>query len=161
VVCHGNHGIRAPSDQMVGFTAPSPCAQCHKRDSSDKDAAAITRIAGLLDSLSVGQSHATASLDRAEQLGMDVADTRYSLKDAHQALVQTRVAIHSFDVKEIEDAARPGIAVVAEAQKAGDAAIHEYHFRRQGLAVSTLIVTLLVILLYLKIRQIDKEAKKQ
>jgi hypothetical protein len=114
----------------------------------------------LLDSLSLGQADVLSRLDRAEQLGMDVADTRYELKDAHQALVLSRVAVHSFRVSELAEVARPGIAVLADARKAGDAAVHEYYFRRQGLAVSTLIVTLLVILLYLKIRQIDKREAK-
>jgi cytochrome c553 len=161
VVCHGNHGIKAPSDDLVAFLPPSPCAQCHTQDGSDKDAAAIVHIRGLLDSLEVGQKEALARLDKAEQLGMDVADQKYELKDVHQALVLSRVAVHSFKVSEVADVARPGIAIVAAAKKSGDEAVHEYFFRRQGLAVSTLIVTLLVVLLYLKIRQIDKEAKKQ
>jgi len=44
----------------------------------------------------------------------------------------------------------------APARAAGDAAFHEYHFRRRGLAISTLVVTVLVVLLYLKLRQIER-----
>jgi cytochrome c553 len=161
VVCHGNHGIRSATDELVGLAPPAPCAQCHKNDPSDKSAPAIIRIRGLLDSLQTGQDEALAELDKAEQLGMDVADTKYGLKDAHQAQVLARVAVHSFKVSELADVAHPGIAILAEAKKSGAEAVHEYYFRRQGLAVSTLIVTMLVILLYLKIRQIDKEAKKK
>ena len=36
-------------------------------------------------------------------------------------------------------------------------AIDDYYFRRKGLAVSTLIVTLLVIGLYFKIRKLEKK----
>lgn len=159
VVCHGNHKIRPPTDQLVSFAPTSPCGKCHQNSPADSAAAGIVRLQSVLDSLSAGQTAALALLDRAENLGMDVSDARYSLKDVNQSAVQARVAIHSFKVKEVEEAARPGIAIVAQASAAGRDAVHEYGFRRQGLAVSTLIVTFLVVLLWLKIRDIEKKQK--
>jgi predicted CXXCH cytochrome family protein len=159
VVCHGNHKVKPTSDALVAFTAPAPCANCHRDDPSDKAAPAMRRIRGLLDSLTVGQKDAEAVLARAEDLGMDVSDARYALKDANQARVQARVAIHSFAEKEFEAAARPGINVVASARAAGEEAIHEHRFRRQGLVVSTLIVTLAALLLWLKIRAIERRQR--
>jgi len=91
---------------------------------------------------------------------MDVSDARYDLKEDHQAQVQSRVAIHTFKVDELADVARPGIAVIAAARKAGDDAVKDYYFRRKGLAISTLLVTVVALLLYLKIRQIERDAKK-
>jgi len=161
VVCHGNHKVQPASDQIVSFEPPSPCAKCHVNTPSDKAAPDILRLRLTLDSLSTGQTAALGVLDRAENLGMDVSDARYSLKDVNQSAVQARVAIHSFKVKEVEEAARPGIAIIAQARTAGQEAIHEYGFRRQGLAVSTLIVTFLVILLWLKIRDIEKKQKEK
>ena len=159
VVCHGNHKVVRATDKAVSFEPTSACGKCHVNAPSDKSAAAIVRIQSVLDSLTTGQTAAITTLDKAENLGMDVADARYTLKDVNQSAVQTRVAIHSFEVKEIEDAARPGIAIIAQARAAGQEAIHEYGFRRQGLAVSTLIVTFLVVLLWLKIRDIEKKQK--
>ena len=159
VVCHGNHKVKPTSDAMIAFDEPAPCASCHKDDAGDKAAPAMRRIRGLIDSLTVGQKEAEAVLARAENLGMDITDARYSLKDARQARVQSRVAIHSFVEKEFEEAARPGIQVVAKARAAGEAAIHEHRFRRQGLVVSTLIVTFAALLLWLKIRQIERRQR--
>jgi hypothetical protein len=160
VVCHGNHRILAATDELVSFDKPSPCAECHKR-TGDEAAPAIVHIRGLLDSLHSGHADALEKLERAEQLGMDVADAKYELKGAKQALVLSRVAIHSFQVEELAAVARPGIAILVAARKAGEDAVREYSFRRQGLAASTLIVTFLAFLLFLKIRQLDKEAKKK
>jgi hypothetical protein len=160
-VCHGNHGIRHPDDSMVGFGAATPCAQCHQNSPTDPAAAQIVHMKAMLDSLSAGAVEADSVLQRAEQLGMDVSDAIYSLKSAHQAGVQAAVAIHSFKVDDLAAAARPGIAVVTAARQAGLAAIGEYHFRRQGLTVATLIVTLVVVLLYLKIRQIERRQKHE
>lgn len=161
VVCHGNHRVEPATDKIVSFEAPSPCSKCHVNGPADRSAPAINRLRLVLDSLSTGQTAAIAVLDKAENLGMDISDARYSLKDVNQSAVQARVAIHSFKVKEVEDAARPGIAIIAQARTAGQEAVHEYGFRRQGLAVSTLIVTFLVILLWLKIRDIEKKQKEK
>ncbi|HEU4723694.1 MAG TPA: cytochrome c3 family protein [Candidatus Eisenbacteria bacterium] len=159
LVCHGNHKVKPTSDAMISFADPAPCAACHKDDASDKSAKSIRRIRGLIDSLTVGQKDAEAVLARAENLGMDITDARYSLKDARQSRVQARVAIHSFVEKEFEEAARPGIQVVAKARAAGEEAIHEHRFRRQGLVVSTLLVTFAALLLWLKIRQIERRQR--
>ena len=160
VVCHGNHGIMEPTDDLVGLEAPAPCARCHKRGGSDTAEKDIVHMRLLLDSLSLGQQRADQQLEHAEQLGMDVADAKYDLRDVHQALVQARVSIHSFKVADLADAVHPGIAVLAAAERAGQEAVHDYYFRRQGLGVATLIVTLVTVLLYLKIREIEKEKKK-
>jgi len=48
---------------------------------------------------------------------------------------------------------------VQNARAAGEEAIHEHRFRRQGLVVSTLIVTLAAFLLWLKIRQIERRQR--
>jgi hypothetical protein len=156
VVCHGNHGIRTPTDALVTLDERSPCAKCHASVAADTSVASLHRIRGLLDSLNLGKREVERLLGDAEQLGMDVSDAAYELKGAHQALVQSRVAVHSFRVADLEAAARPGLDIVASVRKAGRAAIHEYHFRRQGLVVSTLIVTVLAVLIYLKIRQLEK-----
>jgi hypothetical protein len=51
--------------------------------------------------------------------------------------------------------------VVSAARKAAQHAIHEYYFRRKGLAVSTLIVTVMALLLFLKIREIERKDKTE
>jgi predicted CXXCH cytochrome family protein len=159
VVCHGNHRVAAPTDSLVSFAASSPCGKCHKNDGTDGAAVGMVRIRGLLDSLTVGQAEAVAVLDHAENLGMDVSDARYTLKDVNQAVVQSRVTIHSFGVNDLEEAARPGLELIAKARAAGEEAIHEHKFRREGLVVSTLIVTFLVVVLWLKIRAIERRQR--
>lgn len=161
VVCHGNHGIMEPTDKLVSLDAGGPCAKCHKNDPSDKHAGEIVHLRALLDSLSMGKAHADTSIEHAEQLGMDVSDAKYDLKDVRQALVQGRVAIHSFKVADLADAIHPGIALLGATEKAGAEAVHDYHFRRQGFLVSTLIVTLVAVLLWFKIREIEKDQRQK
>ena len=114
----------------------------------------------ILDSFTNGQKDATGLIAHAEELGMDVSDASYSLKDVNQSLVESRVQIHAFAVAPVITAAGPGLKIVADAQKSALSAIDEYYFRRHGLGVATLVITLLVVLLYLKIRQIERKSSR-
>jgi predicted CXXCH cytochrome family protein len=157
VVCHSNHLVKPSSDSMIGFTAGSVCGDCHNDEASDKAAPVIKGMRSTLQSLTQGQTEAAHVLNQAEQLGMDVVEAKYLLKDANQSLIESRVKIHSFQTKPVQESATPGLKVIGQAKDAGNAAIREYYFRRKGLGVSTLLLTFLVVLLYLKIRQIEKK----
>ncbi len=159
VVCHSNHLVKPPFDAMIAFDGGGVCGKCHKNMTSDPAAGAIIAIRWTLDSLTRGRKDAEALLSRAEQLGMDVSDAVYSLKDVNQSLVEARVQVHSFAATSVESAAAPGLKIVAGAQKSALAAVDEYYFRRHGLGVATLIITLLAVLLFLKIRQIERRNK--
>jgi len=156
VVCHSNHLIQQPDDSMVGFDKNSTCGKCHADISGDQAAPVIRSMKQVLAGLSDGQKEATQFLNHAEQLGMDVAEAKYSLKDVNQSMIETRVQIHSFDPKQVLESASPGLKVIGQAKEEGQKAIKEYYFRRKGLGISTLLLTVLAVLLYVKIKQIEK-----
>ncbi len=160
VVCHSNHLVKPPSDKMIGFGSASVCGECHKDNSSDSAASTILVMKTTLDSLTNGQKDASALLAHAEQLGMDVSDASYSLRSVNQSLVESRVQVHAFAIAPVVSAAQPGLKIVADAQKSALGAINEYYFRRKGLGVATLVITLLVVLLYLKIKQIERKSRQ-
>ena len=156
VVCHSNHLIRPPSDTLIGTAVGTLCGRCHN-GANDAAGPKILKIRATLDSLNLGSIHAEAMLANAEQLGMDVTDARYSLKDLNQSLVQARVQLHTFDAPPVEEAAAPGLTIVANAQKAAVSAVDEFHFRRYGLGFATLVISALALALYLKIRSIERK----
>jgi hypothetical protein len=158
VVCHSNHLVIPSSDAMIDFTSESLCGSCHVDKPDDKAAPVIKSMKESLTRLTKGQAEASKVLNQAEQLGMDVVEAKYLLKDANQSLIETRVKVHTFAKEPVIESAAPGISIIAKAKEAGHAAIKEYYFRRKGLAVSTLLLTVLVVLLYLKIRQIEKRS---
>jgi hypothetical protein len=143
---------------MIDFNTESVCGTCHTEDPGDKAAPVIRSMRDTLKALSNGHSEATQVLNHAEQLGMDVVEAKYQLKDANQSLVESRVKIHSFSKEPVLESAAPGLKIIAQAKEAGKGAIKEYYFRRKGLAISTLLLTLLVVLLYIKIRQIESRS---
>ncbi len=160
VVCHSNHLVKPPTDAMIDFHPDSLCGSCHSDQPEDKAAPVIRSMRATLEGLTKGQAEAEQVLNQAEQLGMDVAETKYSLKDVNQSLIEARVKVHSFGKEPVSESAAPGLKVIGQAKEAGHAAIKEYYFRRKGLGVSTLLLTFVVVLLYLKIRQIEQKSKK-
>lgn len=160
VVCHSNHLVKPPTDTMVGFDSSSVCGSCHLNNGADPADSVIILVRRALDSLTYGRSDAAASIERAEQLGMDVSDAKYSLKDVNQSIVESRVQVHGLNAAQVMTAAGPGLKIVAEAQQGAAAAIYEFYFRRKGLGVATLAITFLVIVLFLKIRQIERKSRR-
>ena len=158
VVCHGNHLVALPSDTLIGFDQKSTCGRCHANVPTDKAAPVIRSMQQSLQGLVMGQIEASRLLDQAEQLGMDVSEAKYSLKDVNQSLIETRVKIHSFETRPVAESANPGLKVISKAKDAGNAAVKEYYFRRKGLGVSTLLLTFVVVLLYLKIKEIERKS---
>jgi len=153
--CHGNHNIKNATDEMLGVGEKSSCIDCHKE--GDNGFVIAYNMRSLIDSLKQEENKAKIVLDEANQKGMDVSDALYALKDIRQILIQTRTILHSFDKDRFNEEIKPGFEITSEAKTEGINAVDNYYFRRKGLAVSTLIVTLLVIGLYLKIRKLEKK----
>ena len=155
--CHDNHAVMHPTDKMVGIQEGSVCIDCHSNDESDKGFFAAKEIKKMLDSLSAENEATKKILADATQKGMDVSDAEYSLKDVRQILIQSRTSIHAFDTSKFNTAISPGFELIGKSKKAGIDAVDDYYFRREGLGIATLIVTILVIGLYFKIKKMEKK----
>ena len=90
---------------------------------------------------------------------VEISDALFSLSEARQSLLQSRTRIHSFNIDYVEEEINKGKAALGNAEKIGLAALDEFNFRKMGLGVSTLILTILVFSLWLKIKEIDKKHK--
>jgi len=153
ITCHSNHAIPKPSDQLIGTGAGTLCISCHS--SGDKGFAAAGIMRSRIDELIAGIDKSTAILTQAERKGMEVSKPKFELKGATDALTHARVLIHSSSTAEVEKVIGPGLDVAGKGYQAGMAALGEWRFRRQGLAVSLVFILFLAVLVYLKIRQIE------
>jgi len=155
--CHDNHAVMHPTDKMVGIQEGSVCMDCHSNDADDNGFIAADDMKKLLDSLSAEDESTKRILAEATQKGMDVSDAEYSLKDVRQILIQSRTSIHAFDISKFKEAISPGFEIIGKSKKAGIDAVDDFYFRREGLGIATLIVTILVIGLYFKIKKMEKK----
>lgn len=156
--CHGNHQIEQATDEMVGTQPNSVCIKCHQPDDKSKGYMIAGKMKKLIDSLNTENSNTKKILDEAVQKGMDVSDAVFSLKDVRQVLIQTRTTIHAFDIDKFKEHISEGFTIIEKAKLSGEEAIDEYYYRRIGLGFSTIIVTLLVVGLYMKLRKLEKKS---
>jgi predicted CXXCH cytochrome family protein len=155
-ICHGNHGIQPVSDNMLGVGKKSTCIKCHNQTEKNNGYMTAEIMKTLIDSLKTADDSAEKIINQATQKGMDVSDVSFNLKDVRQVLIETRTVLHNADLEKYKETINKGFAITSKAKEAGQEAIDEYYFRRKGLGIVTIVVTFLVILLYLKIRKLEK-----
>lgn len=148
--CHGQHTIAPTSDALLDTV----CADCHDEGSAGLRAAAA--IHGSLRGLESQIEAASASLARAEDAGVEVSDAKLAVQDAKTRLILARNTVHTADPPKVATVTRDGLAFAGRASAAGRAALAEVQFRRRGLAVSLGIIVLVAVVLYLRIREIDR-----
>ncbi len=153
--CHSNHNIASPGDTLIGTTEPALCINCHQADDGTKGFATATSISTAIGALVKSRDSAAVLLADATTKGMLTTDEELRLKEVDQALIQARTLIHSFDVAKVSTGVQSGQVKADTVRTNAAALIDEYYYRRKGLGVATLFITLLAVSLYLKIRRLE------
>ena len=110
----------------------------------------LNRIVSAYDSAQVKQKE-------VQIIGMDDVDMNFLLKDAHQGLIHSRTLVHTFDPQEVKKTADVSLKNSLAAIDLGQTEIEDYNTRRLGLGIATIFITLVVISLIFKIKEVDKE----
>ncbi len=160
--CHSNHEIVAATDKLLGVGPDAVCSSCHEEKEKGSGYRVARTMKNLTDTLLAAEAHASALLDEGEQKGMEVSEAKFKLRDVHQARLQSRTMVHSFNEAKFREVVDKGIATAAVVGVEGQHLIDEYYFRRWGLVIATLIISIVAISLFGVIRQIERrqEAEK-
>ena len=158
VVCHSNHAVLAPRDEMLGVGKESTCTGCHPE--GDAGYAAAAKMAESIETLKRRREEAGLLLERAERAGMEVSEDRFALQKATDSLVESRVLAHSFDLERFTTAATAGIAATEQGVAAAKRAFAELRFRRVGLGLSLLVIGAVIAALVLKVKELDRRARQ-
>lgn len=159
--CHGNHEIVAATDRLLGAGPDATCGRCHSESRNPRGHAVAKIMRSQIDSLEAGERYADSLVTDAEQKGMEISEARFKLRDAHQARLQSRTMVHSVDEEKFRPVVSRGIAVAALVAAEGRQAIDEYYFRRFGLGIATLIITVVALSLYLTVRRIERRQRSE
>ena len=157
--CHGNHEIIAATDKLLGVTPEAVCNRCHSERQNVKGYQVAKIMRGLIDSLELKEQRVRSLVDEAEQKGMEISEAKFKLRDVRQARLQSRTMVHAFNEEKFREIVDNGIKVSSVIAEESTSVIHEYYFRRFGLVISTFIITLLAIALYLYVRRLEKRQK--
>ncbi len=154
--CHSNHLIVHPQLSWIGTGDSSLCVQCHSDDDGTTGYATAARIHDMLFKIDSAYTAATTLTDQADLKGMMVVDERLSLKEVKQATIQAATEMHTLDPVKVDSVVSAGLKKAALVDSADVAKIDNYYFRRKGLGIATLLITILAIALYFKIRSLGK-----
>lgn len=155
--CHNNHDIAPPTNMMVGTNPEATCVKCHSSTDNPKGFATAGAMRTLIDSLEAREAYVGALVNEAEQKGMAIGEAKFTLRNVRQARLETRTIVHAFNMSKFTEVVNKGFTAAAQVQQEAQGAIDEYYFRRIGLGISTLIITLLAVTLFLYIRRIERE----
>jgi hypothetical protein len=158
VVCHSNHAIHKPTDAMLSTGPDGVCGTCHEKGSFAESA--THHILARIDSLRASLGSADSLLEIAERKGMETGHARDALREARDQSVAVRAALHSFDAKVINDLLDASSSLAFRAEGAGHQALRDWRQRRIGMAASLVAILIVITLLSLKIREMERGAKK-
>jgi predicted CXXCH cytochrome family protein len=154
--CHSNHDIIVATNKLLGVTPEAVCSRCHTASQNANGYTVAKVMRSLIDSLDTDEKQAIALVNEAEQKGMEVSDAKFELRDAHQARLQSRTMVHSFDEVKFRDVVVKGLDATNFASGEARGALDEYVFRRIGLGIATLIITIFAVSLYVYIRRLER-----
>ena len=157
VTCHSNHGIQHPTDAFVGVGKDSVCIKCHS--SGEPGFEVASKIHAQLVKLDTSMARSWEILNRAEQAGVEVGPAKLELTQVRDDLTKARVAIHSVELKPVDENVDAGLKITEATYKAGQQALAEASYRREGLFISLAISLLVLSGIALVIRKIESKPK--
>jgi hypothetical protein len=155
--CHGNHLVEKTNDDMVGVGEQSVCMDCHAE--GDEGYEAAKQIHNQLTGLVAVYDSAKTKQEKVRRIGMDDVDIEFMLQESHQSLIQARTLVHTFDPEKVGAKTGEGVQKARQSLELAREEIKENQVRRLGFGVATLFITILVIALFFKVRDIEKRQK--
>lgn len=154
--CHGNHAIQKPRDEMLGTGPQSVCKKCHDEYASPLSNQTADYFYTSVVFLREHHGRMQAEIAALQERGIEVEGLYFTLAELNDALVHSRSLIHSFSRPEFGKAYNQGLRILRRLETDLQQLKDEYRLRRRGLLFSTLLITLFALLLYLKIREVDR-----
>jgi hypothetical protein len=140
---------------MIGNGEKSFCIKCHANQ--DKGIQVAITMKSYIDSLLKEVNLASYLINKAEQKGMDVSDAKFDSNDIKKVLITTRNVIHYSNLEKFTGSINEGFNITNKAKITGEESIKDYYVRRIGLGVSTILITIICVALYFKLRKIEKK----
>ncbi|MFW6198190.1 MAG: cytochrome c3 family protein [Acidobacteriota bacterium] len=146
--------VRAPVVRCESCHAPADAAA----DGEGVGIQAAGRLLNAMTSLAARTAQAERTLLAARRGGVETREAAAEVGAAVDAHIQLQVLLHTFEIGEetpFREQHREGMEQASAALQAGHEALEELDWRRRGLAVALVIITLVLIGLALKIREVS------
>jgi len=153
--CHGYHQIEKTTYEMIGVGENSVCIDCHSEgDTGYLVADSISRL--IMTAVTL---HDSALIRQTEVIrkGMDDVEIGFLLGDAKQNLIQARTIVHTFDPDKVGEKTEASSSNSKAAISLADKEVEDYYVRRRGFGIATIFITIVVVALFVKIRDLEKK----
>ena len=154
VECHGNHAVVPASDEMIGTTKDTLCFTCHE-SADDAGFVAAGRMRTSIEKLKASLTANGDLIAQARNAGMEVSDQELALSEVRSKLTQARTELHTFDPAAVDQVVNEGMKALTVVEMAGNQALADLQYRRRGLFISLVAILLVVLGLFLKIRELN------
>jgi hypothetical protein len=156
--CHGNHTIAKTHDSMLATGPGQLCGDCHRQYARDNPEC-IKTANYFHDTITRMDQARTSFIAVSEKLaakGLDVEPISNELTELGDTLKKSRTYVHSFSRNTFQQVAAPGEQAIQQTDALVNKAREEYKYRQIGLAASIAVIGLLMLAIYLKLRQLEK-----
>ncbi len=134
------------------------CGDCHRQYGKENPECIMT--ANYFHDTIVRMDNASKQFhmvsEKLAARGLDIEPISNQLTDLGDALKKSRTYIHSFSLNTFQQVAAPGEQAIQQTDGLVQKAREEYKYRQIGLAVSIGVIGLLMLAIYLKLRQMEK-----
>jgi hypothetical protein len=156
--CHNNHAIAKTHDSMLGTGPGQSCGDCHHQYAKNNPDCIRTAdyFHDTITQLDQARTKFIAVSEKFAARGVDVEPIDNQLTELGDALKKSRTYVHSFSRNTFQQAAAPGEEAVKRADVLVNKASEEFKYRQIGLAVSIGFIGLLMLAIYLKLKQLEK-----
>jgi len=156
--CHGNHAILRTDDKMLATGPGTLCGDCHREFAKDNPECIATAdyFHESITRLDQARSNLVVVSEKLAAKGLDVDPINAQVTELTDALKKSRTHVHSFSRNTFQQVAMPGEEAAKNAESLIGKARYEYKIRQVGLAASIAIIGLLMLAIYLKLRQLER-----
>jgi predicted CXXCH cytochrome family protein len=156
VTCHSNHDIKRTSDDMLSDRPGAVCIRCHASGNVGYEAA--LNMYDAIERLKAVMARTEATLAIAKRMGMEVSEDEYVLRETvRPQLIMVRTQTHLADARAVTDAVATGVNAAAASDAAAQAMLAEAQTRRRNLLIPLALIVALMILLGVKLRQLERQ----
>lgn len=153
--CHHNHDIHRARDTMLGGDEGAVCRRCHEPGTKGHAAAVAMREA--IERLKAVMADTEALLSRAHAMGMEVSDEQYAYREeVRPQLIKVRTESHLSSAAAVAADVDAAIAAASKSKASAEATVAEARARRRNLLLPLGLIIVLMALLYVKLRQIER-----
>jgi predicted CXXCH cytochrome family protein len=156
--CHSNHAIAKTNDSMLATGPGQLCGDCHREYARHNPDCIKTAdyFHGTITRMDQARTRFIAVSEKLAAKGLDVEPINNELTELGDALKKSRTYVHTFSRSTFQQVAAPGEQAVQQTDALVNKAREEYKYRQIGLAVSIGLIGLLMLAVYLKLRQLEK-----